>query len=102
RFDAFGRAALRAVMAIDAAGPATDEEAAEAPAFSRGPHGIVTMRNVLPDWAVRLLVGTLLLPALLTALDALFRVRRRRLPVGPWLAWLAAAGLPVVAAWAWL
>jgi hypothetical protein len=59
------------------------------------------MRNVLPDWAVRLLVITLALPALLTALDAFFRARRRRLPVGPWLAWLALAALPVLAAWAW-
>ena len=41
------------------------------PAFADSPDGIVTMRNVLPDWAVRLLVGTLLLPAFLTALDAL-------------------------------
>ena len=63
------------------------------------------MRNVLPDWAVRLLVGTLLLPALLAALDALFRARRRRLPVGRWAGWIgrrrAAAsllGLAVAAA----
>jgi hypothetical protein len=100
RLDAFGRAALRAVLAIDDAGPADDRRAPAAP-FA-GPHGIVTMRNVLPDWAVRLLVGTLLLPAFLTALDGFFRVRRRRLEVGPWLGWLLAAGLPVVMAWLWL
>jgi hypothetical protein len=47
-------------------------------------------------------VGTLLLPALLTALDGFFRVRRRRLAVGPWMAWLAATGLPVVLAWIWV
>jgi hypothetical protein len=94
RLDAFGRAALRAVEAIDAA----DDEVT----FSAGPHGIVTMRNVLPDWAVRLLVGTLLLPALLTAVDGFFRVRRRKLAVRPWLGWLVAAGLPVVLAWVWL
>ena len=40
---------------------------------------------MLPDWAVRLLVGTLLLPALLTAIDAFFGARRRRLPVARWL-----------------
>jgi hypothetical protein len=67
-----------------------------------GPDGIVTMRNVLPDWAVRMLVFCLLLPALLTALDGFFRVRRRRLAVGPWLGWLAAVGLPVLLAWLWL
>ena len=48
----------------------------------------MTMRNVLPDWAVRLLVGTLLLPAFLAALDGFFRIRRRRLAVGRgWPGW---------------
>ena len=59
------------------------------------------MRNVLPDWAVRLLVGTLLLPAFLTALDGFFRVRRRHLPLRPWLSWLGASALPLVLAWIW-
>lgn len=96
RLGAFGRAALRAVTAIDAAGSSGGEQPE-----TEGPHGIVTMRNVLPDWAVRLLVGTLLAPALLLALDAFFRARRRRLPVAPWLRWLAIAGAPVLAAWLW-
>jgi hypothetical protein len=98
RLDRFGRAVLRTVSAIDAAG--ADREADE-PAFAGDPKGIVTMRNVLPDWAVRLLVGTLLLPAFLTALDGFFRIRRRRLAVGPWMAWLGATGLPVVLLWIW-
>jgi hypothetical protein len=85
---------LRTVTAIDAA-PGGE-------AFGSSPAGLVTMRNVLPDWAVRLLVGTLLLPAFLTALDGFFRVRRRGLAVGPWFAWLAAVGLPVLLAWAWV
>ena len=97
RLDAFGRSVLRAVTAIDLAEGEVDGGAA----FADSPAGIVTMRNVLPDWSVRLLVGTLLLPALLTALDGFFRVRRRHLPVGPWLIWLGAAALPVVLAWAW-
>jgi hypothetical protein len=98
RLDRFGRTLLRTVSAIDAAG--ADREGDE-PAFTGEPHGIVTMRNVLSDWAVRLLVGTLLLPAFLTALDGFFRIRRRRLAVGPWMAWLAATGLPVVLLWIW-
>jgi hypothetical protein len=102
RLQRFGRAALRAVMAIDAAGPAQDERAGAAPAFSGSPEGIVTMRNVLPDWAVRLLIGTLLLPAFLTALDGFFRARRRRLAVAPWLVWLGSVGLPVLLAWLWV
>jgi hypothetical protein len=97
RLERFGRAILRAVTAIDDAPGRADE-----PAFADGPDGIVTMRNVLPDWAVRLLVGTLLLPAFLTALDAFFRVRRRRLAVGPWLLWLLATGFPVVMVWLWV
>jgi peptidase M28-like protein len=96
RLERFGKAVLRTVSAIDVARAGPGE-----PAFSGEPKGIVTMRNVLPDWAVRLLVGSLLLPAFLTALDGFFRVRRRRLAVGPWLWWLAATGFPVVMAWLW-
>jgi len=101
RLGRFGRAVLRAVSAVDAAGPRLDDAASAEP-FGDGPSGIVTLRNVLPDWAVRLVVGTLLLPALLTALDGFFRVRRRRLAVRPWLIWLGATGLPVVLAWLWM
>jgi len=102
RLGSFGRGVLRAVTAIDAAGPVDDERAARAPAFASGPEGIVTMRNVLPDWAVRLLVGTLLLPALLAALDAWFRARRRHLPAGRWAAWIAIGAVPLLLAWLWL
>ena len=80
RLQAFGRAALRLVSAIDATGPG------DGPAFSTRPSGITTLRNVLPDWAVRFVILTLLLPALLAALDAFFRARRRRVAVVPWLA----------------
>ena len=83
---------MRAVGAIDAAVPASRPT----------PTGIVTLRNVLPDWGVRLVVGTLLLPALLAALDAFFRARRRRVAIAPWLAWLAVAAVPLLVAWLWL
>jgi hypothetical protein len=102
RLGSFGRGLLRAVTAIDEAGPIDPERAARAPAFSSGPDGIITMRNLLPDWVVRLLVGTLLLPALLAALDGWFRARRRHLPVGRWAGWIAAAALAPLLGWAWL
>ena len=44
----------------------------------------------------------LLLPALLAALDACFRARRRHLSVGSWLLWALAAGAAIPLAWAWL
>ncbi len=96
RLDKFGRAAVRAVGGLDAAGR-RDE-----PAFASAPSGIVTLRNVLPDWAVRLIVGSLLLPALLAALDALFRARRRRAPIAPWITWLFVTAVPLPVAWLWL
>jgi hypothetical protein len=94
RLREFGRGVLRAVTAIDA-----DRRE---DAFTRGPDGIVTLRNVLPSWAVRMVIGTLLLPALLAAIDAWFRARRRRLPVERWALRLGLGALPLVLAWAWL
>jgi hypothetical protein len=92
RMQAFGRAVLRAVDAIDGARPG----------FDRQGRGLVTLRNVLPDWSVRLVVGLLLLPALLAAVDGLARARRRRVATLPGLVWLGVAALPVLVAWAWL
>lgn len=104
RLDAFGRGAVRAVTALEGAGVEVnaDGEAVPPPAAAPEPVGIVTAGRLLPDWALRLLVLTLLLPALLAALDGFFRVRRRRLPAVRWLGWAALWGLPFLLAWAWL
>jgi len=101
RFTEVGRAALRAVIAVDEAGrPARGGESD--PPFAGEPDGVVTLRNVLPGWSVRLMVLCLLLPALLAALDAFFRARRHKLRTGAWFAWALAAGAVVPLAWAWL
>ncbi|MBE2317041.1 hypothetical protein DVA67_013750 [Solirubrobacter sp. CPCC 204708] len=96
RLRAFGRSAVVAVDALDAVGRR------DAPAFEGAPSGIVTLRNVMADWSVRLLVGALLLPVLLAALDAYFRARRRHVPIVPWLGWLLVAAVPLPVAWLWL
>ena len=84
RLDAFGRATLRAITALDARVARSDDGGP----FADEPAGIVTVKRLLPDWAIRLLVGTLLLPPLLTAVDGFFGARRRRLPVARWLGWV--------------
>jgi hypothetical protein len=101
RLRSFGRATLRAVTAIDGVGSVDDDRAGRRPPFA-GTQGIVTLRNVLPDWAVRMLVGTLLAPALLAAVDGWFRARRRRLSVERWAGRIVLGALPLVLAWLWL
>lgn len=91
RMEGMGRSVLRALSALDAA-PGADP-------FADGVRGIVTVRRILPDWASRMLVLALLLPALVTAFDAYFRVRRRGLPTERWLLWSAAGAVPLAAAW---
>jgi hypothetical protein len=98
RLDAFGRAAMRTVLALDPRVSRSDDDGP----FANEGGGIITLRRLLPDWAIRLLVGTLLLPALLTAVDAFFGARRRRLPVLRWIGWVAAAALPFALAWLWI
>lgn len=104
RLETFGRGAIRAVTALDGAGVRTNAEG-ETVAPRSVPNeakGLVTMGRLLPDWGMRLLVLTLLLPALLASLDAYFRVRRRRVPMERWLGWAVLWGLPFLLAWAWL
>jgi hypothetical protein len=95
RMQSFGRAALRALTALDN-GPDLQGAASS--------HGLVTLRKVLPVWAVRLLVAALLLAPLLVTVDGLARVRRRHHEVVPWLWWLVGVAAPVAAAlaFAWL
>jgi hypothetical protein len=87
RYGSLGRAALRIVSALDAA-PVTPRH---------GPGTYIQFAGkVMPVWPVRLLALAFLLPALIAAIDAFARTRRRREPVSPWLVWLASALLPFV------
>jgi hypothetical protein len=88
----FGRAALRAVQALDGG-----------PDIGGGPTPtLITQRKVLPEWSVRLLVAALLLAPALVAVDGFARLRRRREPVGKGLIWILATALPIVVALAFV
>ena len=86
RLNDFGRAALRAITALD------------------GRHGgslgvraqVVSGNNVLPAWSVWLLVGALLLPVFVCSIDAFARASRRRQPMAAWLAWAGTSALPLL------
>ncbi len=94
RLQAFGRAALRAVTAVDGARSAGSAPDAD----------LAVQTKVLPGWVVRLVIGLLILPAVLAAVDGFARVRRRRQPVGMWLRWALTGVLPflLAALVAWL
>lgn len=87
RMTVFGRAALRAISALDSS---PDMAAPEA--------YVMIERKLLPEWPLRLLGAALLLPVLLAAIDGFARVRRRQEPVGRWLRWVGACALPFVLA----
>ena len=51
----------------------------------------------MPEWALRLLIGTLLIPVAAVLLDGLARARRRRQPFARWVAWTLTCALPFLA-----
>jgi hypothetical protein len=88
RMTRFGRAALRVLYALDNFRDADPHARAD----------LVLRGKVLPGWALRLLIGTLLLPPLLTGIDAFARLRRRHEPVLRWVVWELVAGIPFLLA----
>jgi hypothetical protein len=87
RLGALGRATLRTVTALDRG--------------RRPEHGpesyLLAVSQVLPGWVISLLAGTLLLPVVVTSVDAFARARRRRIEVLPWLRWIGAWVAPFLA-----
>jgi hypothetical protein len=84
RLEAFGRAALSAIDALDTA--------PDIPQAMQT--GLVLQGKTAPEWALWLLVVTLLAPPLLAAVDALARMRRRGVAVGRWTLWTLSCALP--------
>jgi hypothetical protein len=83
-----GRATLRSLTALD-----------EGSRPAHGPDSYVTaVSQVMPGWVIQLLAITLLFPVLVTSVDAFARARRRHVPVGPWMRWLATWIAPFIAA----
>jgi hypothetical protein len=88
RLQTFGSAVLRAMTALDNGPPMAPVANAE----------LVVHRKVVPSWAIRLFVGALLFAPLVAMIDALARLRRRHESIAPWLRWIAAGALPLIAA----
>jgi hypothetical protein len=83
----FGRTALDAISALDS-GP-------QVPAPSAY---LLFGGNVVPAWAIRLLVLGLILPVLGVTIDGYARARRRGHAVGQWVAWVLEGAVPFVLA----
>jgi hypothetical protein len=87
RLGALGRATLRTVTAVDRGSKP-----------EHGPASYVTaVSQVMPGWVLSLLAVTLLLPALVAAVDAFARARRQHVEVLAWLRWVAAWVAPFLA-----
>jgi hypothetical protein len=79
----FGRAILETVTALGA-GPNLP-----------GPTSYLSMHGeLIPAWAVRLLVLALIVPVLLATIDGLARARRRGYRVARWVVWVLTACIP--------
>jgi hypothetical protein len=87
QIDAVGRAVLSSVNALDSgaqvAAPTSD---------------LLYSGQVIPAWAIRVLVLALIVPVVLATVDGIARARRRGHAILPWIVWVLAAALPFVLA----
>jgi hypothetical protein len=88
RLEAFGRAVLSAVDALDTG--------SNLPRAMAG--GLSIQKQTIPAWALRLLIGTLLLPPLIAVADGLARARRRRLAIARSSLWTLLCAAPFLLA----
>ena len=87
RLEGLGRGALNSIDALDIA-----------PDIESTPQtGLVLAHQIVPEWALRLLIGALLIPVAAVLLDGLARARRRRQPAARWTAWTLTCALPFLA-----
>ncbi len=84
RIEGLGRAVLGALDALDAA---PDIE-------STPQNGLVLAHQIVPAWALRLLILTLLIPPAVVLIDGLARARRRGEPLARWAALTGICALP--------
>lgn len=83
RLGGVGNAVLATVGALDKGSPVPAPSAY-----------LLIQGKVIPAWSIRLLVLALIAPVLMTAVDGLARVRRRRHhELTPWLAWTLAGAV---------
>lgn len=83
QIDALGRSVVSSVNALDG-GP-------QVPAPSAY---LLYSKQMIPAWAVRVLVLALILPVAAATLDGLARARRRGHNILPWVLWVLSAALP--------
>jgi hypothetical protein len=87
QIQALGRTVLQSISALDS-GP----EIATASPY------VLLAGKVVPLWAIRLFVLSLILPVLAATLDGLARARRRGQPLRRWIVWVLASAAPFVLA----
>jgi hypothetical protein len=87
RLEGLGKATLDAIDALDVA-----------PQLEAAPQrGIVLAHQIIPAWALRLLIGALLIPPLVVLVDGLARARRRSRPIARWTLWALTCAFPFLA-----
>jgi hypothetical protein len=92
RLEGLGRAVLSTVYALDGGPELNGRSSADG-----SETGLPIQHKAIPEWALRLLMAALLLPALMVLGDGLARMRRRREPIVRWVLWALVCAIPFLA-----